>query len=169
MDAFDRATQGRAPQAEVLEPGFKYNLTDMAAALGLGQLARLDEFIEKRGHLARRYDQLLADIDGITPLQVPPWPLRHAWHLYIVRVEERIINMDRDRFMAELKKRNIGTGLHFRAVHLQKYYREHLNLPLGSLPDTEWNSQRICSLPLFPDMTMADVEDVVTTIGEVVS
>ena len=75
--------------------------------------------------------------------------------------------MDRDTFMAKLKERNIGTGIHFKAAHLQKYYRETLKLRKGFLPATEWNSDRICSLPLFPDMTLEDVDDVVETIKEV--
>jgi UDP-4-amino-4-deoxy-L-arabinose-oxoglutarate aminotransferase len=77
--------------------------------------------------------------------------------------------MDRDRFMGELKARNIGTGLHFRAAHLQKYYRETFPDIVGTLPHTEWNSQRICSLPLFPDMTPEDVDDVVDAIKAVLS
>jgi len=77
--------------------------------------------------------------------------------------------MDRNRFMAELKARNIGTGLHFRAAHLQKYYREAFPDIVGTLPHTEWNSQRICSLPLFPDMTPEDVDDVVDATKAVLS
>ena len=75
--------------------------------------------------------------------------------------------MSRDQFMEALKRENIGTGLHFRAVHTQKYYREHLDFHATRLPDTEWNSDRICSLPLFPDMTHSDVEDVVRAIAKV--
>jgi UDP-4-amino-4-deoxy-L-arabinose-oxoglutarate aminotransferase len=167
VDAYDRTMQGRAPQAEVLEPGFKYNLTDMAAALGLGQLGRLDNFIEKRSRLARRYRELLADVDDILPLAVPSYPMRHAWHLFVVRLDTERAGIDRDTFMAELKKRNIGTGIHFKAVHTQKYYRETLRLPAGALPATEWNSERIVSLPLFPDMAEEDVDSVVAAIKEV--
>ena len=167
VDAFDRTMQGRSPQAEVMEPGFKYNLTDMAAVLGLGQLARLESFIEKRTLLARRYQELLTGIDQIIPLTVPAYPMRHAWHLFIVRLDADSAGMTRDTFMAELKKKNIGTGLHFKAVHLQKYYRETLQLQEGALPATSWNSDRICSLPLFPDMTLDDVESVVAAIKEV--
>ena len=105
----------------------------------------------------------------ILPLAIPDYPLKHAWHLFIVRVDEEKAGMDRDRFMAELKARNIGTGLHFRAAHLQKYYRETLPEMEGTLPHTEWNSQRICSLPLFPDMTREDVDDVVDAIKVVLS
>jgi len=167
VDAHDRKQQGRSPQAEVLAPGFKYNMTDISAVLGLGQLARLDDFISKRAMLAGQYLELLADIEEITPLAVPEWTSRHAWHLFIVRLETEKAAMNRDRFMKELSKLNIGTGLHFRAVHEQKYYREKFDLPPGALPATEWNSQRICSLPLFPTMTLEDVEDVVASIKEV--
>jgi UDP-4-amino-4-deoxy-L-arabinose-oxoglutarate aminotransferase len=169
VDAYDRSIQGRVPQAEVLEPGFKYNLTDLAAALGLGQLARLDHFIEKRSLLARRYGELLAGVDEVLPLAVPSYPFRHAWHLFIIRVDTERAGMERDTFMAELKNRNIGTGIHFKAVHTQKYYRETLRLPDGALPATEWNSHRICSLPLFPDMTPEDVDSVVAAIKEVLA
>ena len=169
VDAYDRDMQGRSPQAEVLEPGFKYNLTDMAAVLGLGQLEQLDTFIEKRTALALRYRERLSDVDEILPLAVPSWPMRHAWHLFIVRIDTKKAGMDRDTFMAELKKRNIGTGIHFKAVHSQKYYRETVHLPKSILPDTEWNSDRICSLPLFPGMSLEDVDEVVAAIKEVLA
>jgi UDP-4-amino-4-deoxy-L-arabinose-oxoglutarate aminotransferase len=169
VDAFDRTMQGRSPQAEVLEPGFKYNLTDIAAVLGMGQLDRLDGFIEKRAFLANRYRALFSEVDEIMPLAVPSYPMRHAWHLFIVRLDNDKAGMGRDDFMVELKKKNIGTGLHFRAVHTQKYSRETLNLPEGVLPGTEWNSERILSLPLFPDMTPEDVDTVVDTIKELLT
>jgi UDP-4-amino-4-deoxy-L-arabinose-oxoglutarate aminotransferase len=169
VDAFDRQTQGRAPQAEVLEPGYKYNLTDMAAALGLRQLVRLDDFIRRRTELAAYYSERLAEIEEILPLEVPTYPLTHAWHLFIVRLDVDRARLSRDDFMAELKHRHIGTGLHFRAVHLQKYYRETMNIQRGSLPNSEWNSDRICSLPLFPDMSVPDVDDVVDAIKDALS
>jgi UDP-4-amino-4-deoxy-L-arabinose-oxoglutarate aminotransferase len=169
VDAFDRQTQGRAPQAEVLEPGYKYNLTDMAAALGLRQLARLNDFVRRRTELAAYYAERLADVEEILPLVIPGYPLTHAWHLFVVRLDVDKARLSRDDFMAELKQRNIGTGLHFRAVHLQKYYRETMNIKRGSLPNTEWNSDRICSLPLFPDMSPPDVDDVVDAIKDALS
>ncbi len=169
VDAYDRQTHGRSPQAEVLEPGYKYNMTDMAAVLGLRQLARVDEFNRKRAALAIRYRELLSEIDEILPLSVPPDTTRHAWHLFIVRLDTDRAGLSRDDFMAGLKQRNIGTGLHFRAGHLQKYYRESMDMRRGMLPNTEWNSDRICSLPLFPDMTFEDVDDVVDAIKEVLT
>jgi len=169
VDAYDRTMQGRSPQAEVLEPGYKYNMTDISAVLGLGQLARVDVLNAKRAELAMEYRRRLAGIQEIVPLSDPPYPMRHAWHLFIVRLDIDKAGLSRDEFMKQLKQRNIGTGLHFRAVHLQKYYRESMGIRRGALPNTEWNSDRICSLPLFPDMTFDDVEDVVSAIKAVLS
>jgi len=169
VDAYDRNSQGRSPQAEVLEPGYKYNLTDMAAVLGLGQLARLDDFIARRTALATHYRELLAGVDEIMPLRVPAYEMRHSWHLFIVRLDTERAGMSRNTFMEELKKKNIGTGIHFLAAHTQKYYRDTLSHVQGTLPNTEWNSARICSLPLFPAMSMEDVEDVVKAIKEVLA
>jgi len=163
VDAFDRQNKGRSPQAEVFEPGYKCNLTDISAALGLSQLERIDEINAKRRKLAMLYRELLADVDGVEALHDPTgYEFTHAWHLFIVRVTSDKI--DRNDFMAKLKEQNIGTGLHFRTIHLQKYYRENMGFKAGDLPNTEWNSDRICSLPLFPAMTAADVKDVVSAI-----
>jgi len=169
VDAYDRHTQGRSAQAEVLEPGYKYNMTDLSAALGTSQLARVDEFNRRRTDLAMRYRERFEQVDEILPLCDPAYPMKHAWHLFIARLDTDKAGLSRDDFMRELKQRNIGTGLHFRAVHLQKYYTESMGTRRGMLPDTEWNSDRICSLPLFPDMTFDDVDDVVSTIKEVLS
>lgn len=169
VDAYDRQTQGRSPQAEVLEPGYKYNMTDISAALGLRQLARVDVLNARRAELAMMYRRRLSEIEEIIPLSDPPYPMTHAWHLFIVRLDIDKAGLARDEFMKRLKQRNIGTGLHFRAVHLQKYYRETVGMRRGMLPNTEWNSDRICSLPLFPDMTSDDVDDVVNAVKDVLS
>jgi UDP-4-amino-4-deoxy-L-arabinose-oxoglutarate aminotransferase len=166
-DSYQRETQGRAPQAEVVEPGFKYNLPDMNAALGVSQLARLDEMNRKRKVLAERYLDLLRGVDGVLPLALPKYRQLHAWHLFVVRIDSERAGMDRDEFMARMKARGIGTGLHFRAAHLHKYYRTHHALR-HPLPNTEWNSARVCSLPLFPDMSSSDVDRVVDTIRDVI-
>jgi len=169
VDAYDRKMQGRSPQAEVLEPGYKYNMTDISAVLGIGQLARVDDFNRRRTELAMRYRELLEQVDEILPLSEPLYPMKHSWHLFIVRLDTDKARLSRDDFMRELKHRNIGTGLHFRAAHLQKYYIESMGTRRGMLPNTEWNSDRICSLPLFPSMTNEDVDDVVEAIREILS
>jgi len=167
LDAYDRQTQGRSPQAQVLEPGFKYNLPDILAVLGMRQLARVEDFNARRTQLAMHYRERLAEMDEIRPLAIPSYPHKHSWHLFIIRLDAHPSKLSRNDFMEELKRRNIGTGLHFRAVHQQKYYRETMKAPSGGLPNTEWNSERICSLPLFPGMTHGDVDDVVDTIKEI--
>jgi UDP-4-amino-4-deoxy-L-arabinose-oxoglutarate aminotransferase len=169
VDAYDRRTHGRSPQGEVIEPGYKYNMTDMSAALGTSQLARVDELNSRRTELAMRYRERFEQVDEILPLGDHAYPMKHAWHLFVVRVDTDKAGLTRDDFMRELKQRNIGTGLHFRAVHLQKYYRESMGMRRGMLPNTEWNSDRVCSLPLFPDMTADDVDDVVDAIKDVLS
>ena len=165
-DAFDRETQGRAPQVEVLEPGYKYNLPDINAALALSQLGRLNQLNDKRRALAEHYALRLRDSALLTPLGIPEYRHRHAWHLYVVRLDIERAGVDRDDFMARLKRLGIGTGLHFRAVHTHRYYRQALHNP-GNLANTEWNSERIFSLPLFPDMSIGDVDHVVDCIHQV--
>ena len=168
MDAFDRQNRGRSPQAEVLSPGFKYNLTDIGAALGLSQFRRIRQINSRRRELAMLYRKLIADVPELRPLADPAgYDFVHAWHLFVVRVESS--KLTRDAFMAKLKEKNIGTGLHFRCTHLQKYYREAFGFKPGFLPATEYNSDHICSLPLFPDMLDSDVDDVVSAIREVLA
>ena len=167
VDAYDRRTQGRSPQAQVLEPGFKYNLPDILAVLGICQLARIEAFNAKRTQLSLYYRERLSNIEEIQPLDIPNYPHKHSWHLFIIRLDIDKSKLNRNDFMEALKKRNIGTGLHFQAVHRQKYYRETMKIPSDLLPDSEWNSDRICSLPLFPEMTHEDVNDVVNTIKEI--
>lgn len=169
VDAFDRQTQGRSPQAEVIEPGYKYNLPDILAVIGLGQLARIPEFNSRRLELANHYRKKLEGVSEVLPLSIPAYAQTHAWHLFIVRVLPEKAGLNRDEFMAELKRQNIGTGIHFRAAHLQRYYTESMGMKRGMLPNTEWNSDRICSLPLFPAMTERDVDDVVEAIKQTVS
>lgn len=164
VDAYDRQTHGRAPQAEVIAPGYKYNLADINAALALVQLGKLPQANQRRAEIAARYLRELAETP-FAPLALPAWPHTHAWHLFIIRVDEERCGLSRDALMERLKARGIGTGLHFRAAHTQKFYREQF--PNVSLPNTDWNSARICSLPLFPDMTDDDVSRVIAELHHI--
>ncbi|MCK9782607.1 UDP-4-amino-4-deoxy-L-arabinose aminotransferase [Proteus columbae] len=166
VDAFDRQIQGRKPQAEVVEPGYKYNLSDIHAAIAVVQLGRLDEMNAKRAELVALYREKLKDAP-LEMLSVPEYSHLHANHLFMVRVDKNACGIDRDTFMEKLKQKDIGTGLHFRAAHTQKYYRERY--PTLSLPQSEWNSATLCSLPLFPDMSHEDVIRVVNAINEILS
>lgn len=163
-EAWDRNQQGRSPQVEVMSPGFKYNLPDMNATLGVSQLKRLDTFIKRRTAIAHRYSDALAAIPGIEPLSLPTWKHRHAWHLFVVRVIQEQAGLDRDQFMNAMKERGIGTGLHFRAAHTHRWYRDQGMPGSDNLSETEWSTDRICSIPLFPGMTDADVDRVLQGI-----
>ncbi|UMZ09132.1 UDP-4-amino-4-deoxy-L-arabinose aminotransferase [Pseudomonas sp. MPFS] len=161
VDAYDRLTHGRKPQAQVIEPGFKYNLADMNAAIALVQLQRLDQINARREVLAKAYLERLADLP-VQPLHVPQYPQQHSWHLFILRIDAERCGLDREAFMKGLQEQNIGTGIHFIATHIHTYYRQRF--PDVHLPHTEWNSARLCSIPLFPDMTLDDVERVAGAI-----
>lgn len=164
VDAFDRQMQGRKPQAEVVEPGLKYNLSDIHAAIAVVQLSRVEEMNQRRAQLVARYRAALKD-SPLQMLSVPEYSHLHANQLFMVRVDKSVCGIDRDSFMEKLKAYDIGTGLHFRAAHTQKYYRE--KYPELSLVESEWNTATLCSLPLFPDMSDADVDRVVKAINEI--
>ena len=164
VDAYDRLTHGRKPQAQVIEPGFKYNLADINAAIALVQLQRLDAINAKREQLAQAYLQRLSALP-VEPLKLPNYPQQHAWHLFILRIDAERCGLDRDDFMKALQEQNIGSGIHFVATHLHTWYRQRF--PDIRLPNTEWNSARLCSIPLFPDMTLDDVERVASAIENI--
>lgn len=164
VDAYDRLTHGRKPQAQVIEPGFKYNLADINAAIALVQLKRLDDINAKRTELATTYLQRLEGLP-VQPLALPAYAQQHAWHLFILRIDSERCGLDREAFMKALQEQNIGTGIHFIATHLHTYYRQRF--PNIYLPNTEWNSARLCSIPLFPDMTNDDVDRVVGAIENI--
>ncbi|PRB51067.1 UDP-4-amino-4-deoxy-L-arabinose aminotransferase [Pseudomonas sp. MYb2] len=162
VDAYDRLTGGRKPQAQVMEPGFKYNLADINAAIALVQLERLDAINARRTELAAAYRKKLEGLP-VQPLALPAYAQQHAWHLFILRIDSERCGMDREAFMKGLQDQGIGTGIHFIATHLHTWYRQRD--PHLYLPNTEWNSARLCSIPLFPDMTDQDLDRVVGAIA----
>ncbi len=165
-EAWNRFGKSGNQHYEIILPGLKYNMMDMQAALGIHQLVELDGFIMRRTELALRYKQALA---GWPQLQLPTAPAyahRHAWHLYSPLINVAAAGMDRDAFMAGLKERNIGTGLHYRAVHLYPYYREHYGFKPGDFPNAEHIGECIVSLPLFPGLSDADQDRVIAAMAD---
>lgn len=160
-EAWDRFGKKGSQHYEIVVPGFKYNMMDIQAALGLHQLPLLDGFIARRTELASRYLELLRDWAQWTLPSSPAFEHRHAWHLFAPLLNPEQAGVDRDAFMAEMKTRNIGTGLHYRAAHLYPYYREQYGYRAGQFPNAEAVSERIVSLPLFPAMTDADQDRVI--------
>jgi len=165
-EAWNRFGKKGNQHYEIIAPGYKYNMMDIQAALGLHQLRQLDGFIERRAAIALRYQKALADWPQLTLTTTPAYPHRHAWHLYTPLINPDAAKMDRDAFMQGMKERNIGTGLHYRAVHLYPYYREHFGFKRGDFPNAEAISDRIVSLPLFPAMTDADQDRVIAAMKD---
>jgi dTDP-4-amino-4,6-dideoxygalactose transaminase len=168
-EAWKRYEASGTPNYDIVMPGFKYNMMDLQAALGLHQLEKLDGFIEMRTFLAEFYNHAFDDVPEMICPESVPYEHRHAWHLYtpLIRIED--LTIDRDTFMAQLKRENIGTGLHFKAIHHHPYYRDTLGIAPGELPNADYASERILSLPLFPLMTLEDARDVVRAVKTVIS
>jgi dTDP-4-amino-4,6-dideoxygalactose transaminase len=167
-DAWKRYTSEGSWYYEVVFPGYKYNMTDIQAALGIHQLRKLDGFIAARQHYARLYDQAFADLPEIeTPITHSD--RSHIYHIYVIRLNLERLTIDRAQFIEELKALNIGASVHFIPVHLHPFYRETFGYRPGDYPVAERLYARIVSLPLFPRMTEDDVQDVVNAVRKVVS
>jgi len=166
-DATNRFSKTGSQHYEVIEPGFKYNMMDIQAALGLHQLPRLDDFISKRTRIVKRYFSLLKDWPEWTLPTPADYDHRHAWHLFAPLINPEAAGMDRDTFMQEMKTRNIGTGLHYRAAHLYPYFREQFGFKPGDFPHAETIADRIVSLPLFPDMTEEEQDRVIAAMKDI--
>ena len=167
-DAWKRYTSAGSWYYQVLLPGYKANMTDIQAALGIHQLRRLDDFIRVRQHYARLYDQAFADLLEVeTPLVNSARD--HVYHLYVIRLVLDTLTIDRAEFIEELNKHNIGTSVHFIPVHLQPFYQQRFGYRRGNLPQAEALYDRIISLPLYPRMTEADVQDVIRAVHHTVT
>lgn len=167
-EAWKRFAASGSPNYDIMLPGYKYNMMDIQAAIGLHQLPRLDAFIQRRTELAEQYNTAFNDLPELALPVYASYPQRHAWHLYTPLIRIEYLTIDRDRFMAELKARNIGSGLHYKAIHHHAWYREHLPIADAELPNASYASERILSLPLFPAMTDNDLHDVVTAVTDVI-
>ncbi|MDE1998989.1 MAG: DegT/DnrJ/EryC1/StrS family aminotransferase [Burkholderiales bacterium] len=163
-DAFDRFT-AKVPSwyYEIVAPGFKYNLTDIAAALGLHQLKRLPGFQTRREAIAARYDEALADL----PLILPPRPQHagdlHSWHLYVVRLADDA-PIQRDQLIDSLFADGIGVSVHYIPLHLHPYWKDRYDLQPEQFPHSQKAYECMVTLPLYTRMTDADVERVIQSV-----
>ena len=164
-DAWRRYGKGGTPYYDIPEPGYKYNLTDIQAAIGVVQMRRIAEMNARPASLAARYLAGLSGTPGIDLPAHPPYPHDHSWHLFVVKVT----SMGRDGFLARLAERNVGAGLHFPPCHLLRYVRERYGSREGDLPVTERAGGRIVSLPLFPGMRAEDADYVCEAVREILA
>ena len=153
---------------EVLLPGYKYNMTDIQASLGIHQLAKQERFLEVRQRYADMYADAFKDLPEIITPVVKDY-VRHAWHLYIIRLGLDRLMIDRTRFMEALRGENIGTSVHFIPLHLHPYYRERYGFRMGDFPVAESLYEGIVTLPLYPKMCVEDVRDVIQAVRKVVA
>jgi perosamine synthetase len=168
-DAWKRYSKAGSWRYEVLAAGFKLNLTDVLAAIGLAQLQKCDRFWQQRQAIADSYRRLLGEIEE---LEMPPLPSqgsRHAWHLFILRLRPDCLGINRDQFIEELKKRNIGTSVHFIPLHRHPYYERQYASSPGSFPRAEDAYSRCLSLPIFPDLGEDRVRCIADAISDVVA
>jgi dTDP-4-amino-4,6-dideoxygalactose transaminase len=166
-DAWNRYGKGGSWFYEILYPGFKYNMTDMQAALGLWQLRKLESFQQRRRAVAAAYDSAFAGEEALElPVQRPV--VEHAWHLYVLRLRLEALRIGRDQFIDELARRNIGSSVHFIPIHLHPYYRDTYSYSPRDFPVAYESYQRMLSLPLNPRLSDRDVADVIEAVRDIV-
>jgi perosamine synthetase len=166
-DAWKRYAKEGSWYYEVLCPGFKYNLTDIGAAIGIEQLKKCDAFGDARNHIANTYNEAFADLPEIqTPIYKPD--RKHAWHLYVIQLHLERLTVTRDQFIEALKSQGIATSVHFIPLHLHPYYRNTFGYIPDDFPNATEAYQRIISLPIYPSMTAADIDHVIGAVRYVV-
>jgi dTDP-4-amino-4,6-dideoxygalactose transaminase len=165
-DAWKRYSDTGSWFYEVVAPGWKYNLSDVLAAVGVGQLERFDEFQRRRAQLVERMKAGLADVPEVRTMTARP-DVTHAWHLFPIALELERLTIDRARFIAELRAENIGTSVHFIPIHRHPHFRDSLALSPASFPVAEDAYARAITLPLFPRMTDRDADDVVAAVRKI--
>lgn len=163
-DAWKRYTAEGSWYYEIVAPGYKYNLTDIAAAMGLHQLDKAQWMFEVRRKYAERYTQEFSRFEEVeVPFAGTPSD-QHAWHLYVLRLHPDRLKISRNQFIEELKEMGIGTSVHFIPLHLHPYYRDLYGYKRGDFPVSEDLYDRVISLPIYPKMTEADVERVIGSV-----
>jgi dTDP-4-amino-4,6-dideoxygalactose transaminase len=167
-DAWKRYTAEGSWYYEISAPGFKYNMPDLAAALGLAQLRKVEAMWQRREEIARRYTAAFSDDPAIEVPTVRP-SVNHAWHLYMIRLNATQLSIDRGEFIAELKKAGIGASVHFIPLHIHPYYTETYGYQPEDFPVAYREYQREISLPIYSKMSDQDVQDVVEAVTGIVS
>ncbi|MPZ78683.1 MAG: aminotransferase class I/II-fold pyridoxal phosphate-dependent enzyme [Deltaproteobacteria bacterium] len=166
-DAWKRYTKEGSWYYEILSPGFKYNLTDIAAAIGIEQLKKCDELWEARQRIAMIYRNAFAKLEEIRFLAYRK-DVQHAWHLFVIQLNLESLKIDRNRFIESLREKEIGASVHFIPLHFHPYYRDNFGYQRQEFPNASAAFERIISLPVYSKMTEADVERVIVAVKTIV-
>ncbi len=167
-DAWRRYDGTGSWRYDVDRAGFKYNITDLASAIGLVQLKRLPDLYTRRRAIAGRYTEALSSFPELELPNEQPGT-QHAWHIYAIRLHLDRMKIDRDQFIEELRVRNIGTSVHFIPIHLLSYYRDKYGLRTEDFPVATREFERLVSIPIYPQMTDRDVDDVIVAVDDVIT
>lgn len=166
-DAWKRYSKEGSWYYEVVFPGFKYNMTDIQASIGLWQLRKLEDFQKRRKEIVRKYNEAFSREEALEiPVERPE--VEHAWHLYVLRLNLNMLKINRDQFIEELKIRNIGTSVHFIPIHLHPYYKNKYGYKPNDFPVAYNNYLRMISLPLYPKLTDQEVYYIIDSVLEIV-
>jgi dTDP-4-amino-4,6-dideoxygalactose transaminase len=165
-DAWRRYSDEGFVHYQVIFPGYKYNMMDIQASLGLHQMKRVNQYLKRREEIWERYNAAFSDLPVLCPAE-PEKDTVHARHLYTLLIDTEKTNKTRDTVQQELHELNIGTGIHFISLHLHDYYRKTYGYKPDNFPNAKWISERTLSLPLSAKLSERDVEQVVTTVTEV--
>lgn len=165
-DAWKRYSNEGSWYYEVVEAGYKYNMTDIQAALGIAQLKKLEWMWERRKQIAEKYTEAFKNSELITPPHVKQDRIS-AWHLYVIKLNLEALNIDRAKFIEELKARGISTSVHFIPLHKHPFYRNSFGYEAKDFPNAEWVYERIISLPIYPGLTDDDVEQIVEEVSSI--
>ena len=168
-NAWNRYSAAGSWYYEIIAPGYKYNLTDIAAAIGLVQLNKLERMWARRAAIAQRYTAAFSRWEEVQPPPVAPADGQHAWHLYLLRLNLERLTIDRAQFMDELKARRIGASVHFMPLHLHPYYRELYGYRPTDYPVAYGEYWRLVSLPIYSRMTDADVQTVIAAVEDILA
>jgi perosamine synthetase len=162
-DAWDRYSGGGSWDYRIIAPGCKYNMTDIAAAIGIHQLARAEEMRRKRERITAAYWHAFS---GLQEIELPVWDSNriHSWHLFPIRLRLARLTIDRNKFMEELAQSGVASSVHWRPLHLHPYYQESLGWRPEDCPVATETWRRLVSLPLFPGMRKEEIEHVVHTV-----
>lgn len=165
---WNRFSEKGSQHYDVVAPGYKYNMLDLQAVIGLRQLAKLDGFVQARTEWVSRYEAALADMPGIALPLKPAYEHQHAWHLFTIRILPES-GMTRDAFMQAMKERGVGTGFHYQALHGFSYYQETYGYRWGQFPQAEVLSDQIVSLPLYPHMKEEEFQRVIAAMQSILT
>jgi len=170
-DAWKRYTAEGSWYYEIIAPGYKYNLTDIAAGLGITQLRKVDAFLKRRMQIADRYHEAFQELNELDlPLAVSGKEgTTHSWHLYVIRLNLQRLRIDRNKFIDELRRRGIGTSVHFIPLHIHPCYRETYGYKPEDFPVAYETYKRIISLPIYAKMSDGDAESVVEAVKDVIT